>query len=613
MLLLLALGCDRASNGPTDLVETCDVESVPPAALRLLTRDELDATVVDLLDYAWDGTVGAECVDHVDCTVAGESCSAGVCRVDRCDVGSFWLADEGFTSVHVSGEFNGWPQTIDDGGWPLEKQGDVWVGKFDLYVGGLEYKLVVNESEWWTDPNRSDVADDGFGGWNSVITVDCDSDEALVGWPSRDWPAASAPSGFHFDNAASGGLVSSSHMTAALELGSALAPLAVDDALVGCTACQEFTIAFGERAFRRPLTSDELSRYDALRSEHGAEAMVTAMVASPHFLYRPEIGDVHGRLTGYETASALSYLFWGSMPDDALLAAAEAGDLDSAAGVEVEARRLLASPRSQAALERFTLQWLGVDALETATRDLDASTRAALMEESARFVTEVVLSGDVYAELVTADWTVGDARVARHYGVSVPDGWDELATDRSGVLGQAAVLSATAHSDQTSPVRRGLFVRERLLCQDLGTPPADAGGVPDVDPSATTRERFEQHSDDPFCASCHDYIDPIGFGFEHYDQDGRWRDSDAGQAIDASGAVLDVEWEGSDAAAEFSSIQELGDILGGSDAGPACFSTQVHRFATGAEVDGCGGFSGPLDEGLIQVACSEVFLMRERP
>ena len=147
--------------------------------------------------------------------------------------------------------------------------------------------------------------------------------------------------------------------------------------------------------------------------------------------------------------------------------------------------------------------------------------------------------------------------------------------------GLGAVLATYAHSDQTSPIRRGLFVRNALLCQPLPPPPPNAGGVPDVDPNATTRERFRQHTDDEFCASCHKHIDPVGFGFERYDPIGRWRDTENGLAVDAAGDMTDVEGLGAGTSAPFDQLDTLGGTLAGSDAAPACFAIQLRRFAHG--------------------------------
>src|SRR5581483_8748966 len=213
---------------------------------------------------------------------------------------------------------------------------------------------------------------------------------------------------------------------------------------------------------------------------------------SPSFLYRSETGELQGdgtyRLTPYELASALSYFFWGTMPDDALFAAAADGTLSTPQGVEAQARRLAADPRAVDQLKHFSVQWLGVERVLTEDKNpalfpaFDDNRRQALYAQTQSFFASAVKLEDLFAD--------------------------------GGVLAQGSFLASYAHSDQTSPVLRGLAVRQRLLCQELGAPPPNVGNVPAIDPNATTRQRFSQHSSDPACHACHQYLDPIGFGFE---------------------------------------------------------------------------------------------------
>jgi hypothetical protein len=144
------------------------------------------------------------------------------------------------------------------------------------------------------------------------------------------------------------------------------------------------------------------------------------------------------------------------------------------------------------------------------------------------------------------------------------------------------VLGAYAYADQSSPVRRGLFVRRNLLCQDFPKPPPNGGKVPAVDPNATTRERFEQHSKDPACASCHQYIDDVGFGFERFDAIGQYRDTQNGKPIDASGDMNDLDHLGAGTHAKFASLPELAGVLAASDQPKSCFARQIFRFTKGA-------------------------------
>jgi hypothetical protein len=143
------------------------------------------------------------------------------------------------------------------------------------------------------------------------------------------------------------------------------------------------------------------------------------------------------------------------------------------------------------------------------------------------------------------------------------------------------VLATSAHSDQTSPILRGLLVRRNFLCQDLPPPPPEGGGVPAIDPDATTRERFAMHSSNPGCRNCHQYIDSVGFGFEHFDPVGRWRETEHGKPIDAEGDMNDVERLGSDTGAPFHSIPELAQTLAKSEAAQSCFVRQYLRFSRG--------------------------------
>jgi len=186
------------------------------------------------------------------------------------------------------------------------------------------------------------------------------------------------------------------------------------------------------------------------------------------------------------------------------------------------------------------------------------------------------------------------------------------------VLGLGALLATYAYSDQSAPVRRGVFVRSRLLCQELPAPPPNAGGIPEVDPAATTRERFAQHASDPFCRGCHRYIDGVGFGFERFDAVGRFRSTESGRPIDAAGNMNDSERLGDGVDAPFASLAELGAILARSPRAKACFATHLLRWADGEqEVDPCtvsrlAPASADVREILIALVRSERFV-RRRP
>jgi hypothetical protein len=302
-------------------------------------------------------------------------------------------------------------------------------------------------------------------------------------------------------------------------------------------------------------------------------------------------GD-HYRLTPDEIATALAYTFLGTTPSDALLAAAADGELDDAAGIERWARTLLADPRARSQVGELVLQWIGgqdvltVDKRSDLFPGFDAQTRRALATETRRFAADVAFDGGhTFEDLLRADYTVLDAETAAFYGVPAPTTASGRVryTDgrRAGVLGHASLLATTAHSDQTSPIRRGLLIRRNLLCEQLPPPPPFAGGVPDVDPHATTRERFAMHTSNPVCAGCHQYIDGVGFGFEHFDPVGRWRETEGGAAIDATGDITDVERLGTATSAPYGTLPQLASIIATSKAATSCFARQYLRFSRG--------------------------------
>jgi mono/diheme cytochrome c family protein len=626
---------------------TCSEAPLLPRRLRLLSRREYEASVRDLLSAP--GTSGAggaggatgtggACKLDADCAIESESCVGGACAKDPCNLRTFVFSpgSKTYKSVHVAGDFNGWPATIGGGGWALGYVASkgIWAGKHVVDSGGHQYKLVLDEATWVVDPGNPKKSPDGFGGDNSVLDVACPAggqpggQGQPVGLPAdltKGFPVESRPKGFAFDDSADGGLVTSVHVDQYMKAASAIAAQALDgaSALVPCqastadAACAEALVRqLGRRAFRRPLAEPEVARYKALfgaqaAPESGLRVVLEVMLSSPHFLYRSELGEPQPdgtyRLTPYEIAGALSYQFWGTSPDPDLLLAAEQGDLSTPDGIEVQARRLLADPRSRAVAAAFALQWLGVERITGEVKSqllfptFEHATGVAMAEETSRFFTHVVFDGSHRLdELFTADYTFVDQPLAAFYGLPAPSGgagqWGKVSLPparRAGVLAHGSILGSYAHSDQTSPIRRGVFVRETLLCQPLGTPPPQAGGVPKVDPNATTRERFRQHTDNPVCKTCHQYIDPVGFGFEGFDAVGRPRDTEGGVAIDATGDLTDVERLGAGTHAAFDGLPQLAAALVSSEQLHACFALQYYRFAHGA-------LEGPADACALQ-------------
>lgn len=569
--------------------------------LRLLNRREYLATVTDLLTPASPSGAAASCPVTFTWTSAGKTAS----------------------KVHVAGTFNGWPSTIAGGGWAmaLDMAKGAWATTHSLPPGSYQYKLVLDESQWLTDPANPKTAPDGLGGQNSVLDVACSGSmpvAALPFDPTDGFGQDTRPEGFAFDDHGPTRVVSAEAVAGYHTAASKLAGFAAPGlgALLSCNpasdvkSCTDALVgSFATRALRRPPTDTEAQRYRTLITgaadfSTGAQLAIRAILTSPAFLYRSEIGspqaDGTSKLTPWEMASALSYQLTGSLPDAELSATAANGTLADPATLEKQARRLLATPRAREMVSVFAAEWLAADGIASVVKNdgafpgLTPAVRTAMLEETRRFVTHVIFDGShQIGELYTANYTFANQALAAFYGLPAPAGSDFAQVSypddtRAGILGHGSILATTAHSDQTSPIRRGLLVRRALLCQQFGKPPANAGGVPKVDPDATTKERFSQHSSDPACSGCHKEIDPIGFGFERFDPIGKIRDTENGKPIDTAGDMLDVEALNAGTSAPFSTMGQLGKTLADSHAAKACFARQYYRFAHGVlEPDSC--------------------------
>lgn len=369
-------------------------------------------------------------------------------------------------------------------------------------------------------------------------------------------------------------------------------------------ACaRRFIERFGRRAYRRPLDETEravlLASYaeKAARAGHakGIARVVQTLLQSPKFLYRLEPADGSGArtraLTGFEIATRLSFFLWASTPDDALLEIAAKGTLDTAEGVEAVTRKLLVHPRAAFGIRSFHRQWLGLRELETASKNptlypgFTPELRAAMVEETLRFTTHAVLrGGDTVAALLTSPQSFVNAALAKLYGLgSASVGKEHVLVDlpagqRSGLLTQASVLALLAYPDESSPILRGKFVREKLLCDPIAPPPPSfVITLPRPDPTRTKRDRFEQHRMDPRCATCHDRMDPAGFALEHYDAIGAWRTVDGAFPVDAAGAIAGTR----DADGKVDGALALGAHLAKSNQVRRCLATHWYRAALG--------------------------------
>lgn len=435
-------------------------------------------------------------------------------------------------------------------------------------------------------------------------------------------PASSLPEegGSGFDNNAEVGAVSRLVAQKYMQLSEDVAVRATQDVpgLLGCATADDadclraFVESFGRRAWRRPLEGDEVDAMVALYDDTRLDfdeatstgVLLQAFLQSPFFLYRVELTGVEAAdgdavpLDGYEMATRLSYLLWGSMPDDALFAAAEAGALSTPEEIEAQARRMLEDPRSLRATLHFYEQWLLYRNLDVLAKDTDVFPAftpeiAALQRQEVEAFIGDVLRGDGSLEtLLTADYTFVNDELAAFYGLegTFGPGFEKvnLPGRASGIVTQGGVMSVFAKPNQTSPVARGLYVREHLLCQ-IPPPPPDNVDLRPPEPSegATTRERYAQHSEDPACAGCHALMDRIGFGLENYDGIGRWRDEENGATIDASGSIAQAGLEDEN----FDGPVQLGERLVLSASMQECVAQQWFRYAYGRteseEVDAC--------------------------
>jgi hypothetical protein len=370
---------------------------------------------------------------------------------------------------------------------------------------------------------------------------------------------------------------------------------------------RQFVSQLGEQAFRRPMQTADVDRYVALAKtsgdfESGARLAVNAMLESPYFMYRFELGQPSGtagqyRLDDYEIASELSYLLWQSMPDATLFAAAKSGQLHEAAQVASQVQRMLKSDRARPVVRAFVFDWLGLTAIATVPKDakafpdLTSDLRSALHAEAERFVDHVMFDGDgSVASLLTSPTTYLDAQLATFYGVQLPAaGSDPQAIalpqqERRGILTLGGTLITHSRSNDSSPIQRGKLVRERFLCQPLPPPPAGLNiQPPAVDPTKTARERYVAHTAVGICSNCHRLMDPIGFSFEHFDGIGRFRSDENGLPIDVTGEV--ISYNPTDIDGTFKDNSALIDKLAGSEDVQRCYALEWFRFAFGEQSD----------------------------
>ena len=419
--------------------------------------------------------------------------------------------------------------------------------------------------------------------------------------------------GSDFDNTADVLTVSPLHLasynTAAIALVSAAmaAPaqrsllVACDLAAGGASCARTGLEGFVPRAWRRAVTPAEVDNLMALVTlatskgdsvETGFQLAVRAALLSPNFIYRPEIDPMPSSLTphavsDYELASRVSYFLWSSMPDDALLAAAKAGNLHEATTLASQVKRMLADPKAQALVDNFAGQWMYIRLIDEATPNtqlfpqFDAGLRSAFKAESQLLFREVAFNGLPADQLLTAKFTFANDRLAKFYGLP-PVGSDQPkrvdlsnSPDRRGFLAHGGLLTVNSHSDRTSPVRRGKYVLTQMLCTEIPPPPPTVNTTlePDSTGQKTLRQVLEAHVTNPLCATCHSRMDPIGFGMEGYDAIGSARTMDGTLPVDTTGTLPTGE--------QFKGLLELSEIIGKNPAFSQCLATKLYTYALG--------------------------------
>ena len=399
--------------------------------------------------------------------------------------------------------------------------------------------------------------------------------------------------------------------TVAYELAGRFVAVRAADAL-GCApqeaACARAAIErYGRALFRRSLSAAELSEYGQLYEsllprnsdpQLALQGVLSALLQSPNFLYRVELGVPDGeasdgtpisRLTDLELASRLSFFLWNRGPDEALLTAAEQGELATDDGLRAQMERMLADPAARAGFDAFVADLLALYQLDGLAKvpevypQATPALLAAMATETLTLMRERLLTeqGD-YRTLFTSTTTHVDSGLAALYGLDTPAepfASVELSASgaRAGLLTHASLLALSAHPSRSSPTLRGKYVRERLLCQTIPPPPPTVNTtLPEVSTAPTARDRLTVHRTDPACAGCHSLTDPLGLGLENFDGIGAYRAQENGVDIDPSGVLDGVA---------FVSARELGAVVGEHPALSRCFVTTMLRYARGTVED----------------------------
>jgi len=363
----------------------------------------------------------------------------------------------------------------------------------------------------------------------------------------------------------------------------------------GTTDAATFIRSFGRRIFRRPLTTQEEQKYQALFTSgpslvasgdafaDGVRMVIEAMLQSPNFVYRSELGTDGAPLSGYEMASKLSFLLRNTTPDDVLLDAAAAGELDTATGVIARATTMLEEDSAQAVLGRYHAELFGIDRYlqidknRTAFPTYDPTMNPELVQADQLFFDRIFSTGQGMRAILTSTLAFVSSATAGFYGVSASGQQLTevmLGAERPGILTRLGFLAQNATLNQPDPIHRGVDVLNRLMCADLMPPDGTIPELPQVQPGQTNRQRVEAHTGSGSCAGCHaTLINPIGFAFENFDAMGQIRTMDNGNPVDTTGQV-----ELSDGMHTFDGAPELAALLAESPGVHGCYTKHLAEY-----------------------------------
>jgi hypothetical protein len=388
----------------------------------------------------------------------------------------------------------------------------------------------------------------------------------------------------------------------ATKLTSSIRNLVPCDAAADENACLDaFLAKIGSRLFRRPISVAEKARYAsqfrAARAsdtyEQSASLVAESLLVAPEFLFVEEpSGGVAGTrhaLNDWQIASRLSLVLWDSVPDEPLLALAQAGSLSTPNAVSAQVERMLTDPRARAPIRSFFDDWLELSKIENVTRDASAyptvtpALLAELAEESRRYAEHVFWEANDFRQLFVSTTRYRSQALSAFYadgltqgsGIERFDG--EISERHFGLLSQAGVLMTLAQAQKTAAIHRGVFLRRKLLCEALPPPPPGlATPLPEISAGVSSRQRISEHTSAPVCAACHAQINPLGFTLDHFDIAGQWRDRDEGAPIDATASITDAGFAGN-----VDGARALSQQLAASPSAQACVARQLFSFVFG--------------------------------